>query len=384
MPAHGEGSLGWKCRRRWSAATAAVGLAVYATVVGGGAADAGGRGEAAAGRLPATVTQVMQHSESGGRIAWSQFVDLDFSRSRIVSSDPNGRHVRALTHPGAGVHDLDPQVSPNGRFVAFERDIPDPTYGEVGTLGIVGANGRGERVLDVGCVDPCFSSNQPTWTPDGRHLIFERVIGPIDSQGNAVSAALWQTDLEGEHLRRITPSWVDGRFEDTWAQFAPGGYLVLARLRLATDTVAVFRMNLDGTGACRLTPWRLNADLPDVSPATSGPTKDLIVFETYGHGGPPPGKSSSVATASAQCRGDHRPRYLTSPKALPVQNFNPTWSPDGRQVAYVRFKYLDSDPIVHGDIWRMRWNGEDKRPVSELDVFEFRPNWGPTPDRDDD
>ncbi len=357
-------------------------LVASAALATGTSADAA-KGGAAGGHPLVSRANGDDEDRSGGRIVWSQFTDLDFSGSRIVSSDPNGRHVRTLTHPGKGVHDFDPQVSPNGRLVAFERDIPDPTYGDVGTVAIVRANGGGEHVLDLGCVDPCFSTNQPTWTPDGRHLIFERVIGPIDSQGNAVSAALWMSDLEGEHLRRITPSWVDGRFEDTWAQFAPGGYLVLARLRLATDTVAVFRMNLDGTGACRLTPWRLNADLPDVSPATGGPTKDLIVFETYGHGGPPPGKASAVATASAQCGGDHHPRYLTSPKALPVSNFNPAWSPDGRQVAYVRFKYLDSDPIVHGDIWRMRWNGEDKRPVSELDLFEFRPNWGPTPDDDD-
>ncbi len=288
-----------------------------------------------------------------------------------------------MTHPGAGLHDLDPQFSPNGRLVAFERDVPDPTYDEVGTVGIVRANGRGERVLDLGCVDPCFSDNQPTWTPDGRHLLFQRVTGPIDNHGNARSAALWRTDVKGEHVTRVSPRRIDGRFEESWAQFAPAGYLVLLRGNNATGHSAVFRMNPDGTKACRLTPWSLDADLPDVSPARRGPTKDLLVFETYGHGAPD-GQSQAIATASADCEGDHHVRYLTSPTALPVQNFNPAWSPDGRQVAFVRFKYLDSDPIVHGDIWRMRWNGEGKRPVSQLDLFEFRPNWGPTPDDDDD
>ncbi len=363
---------------------AAAALIVCAALANGAAADAGRAGSGVGASRLVAKAQAHPGHDPGGRIAWSQFVDLDFNGSRIVSSDPNGHRPRRLTDPASDVYDVDPQVSPNGRLVAYERDIPDPTYGYVSTLGIVGADGRGERALDVGCVDPCVGTNQPTWTPDGRHLIFERVIGPIDSQGNAVSAALWQTDLEGEHLRRITPSWVDGRFEDTWAQFAPGGYLVLARLRLATDTIAIFRMNPDGTGACRLTPWRLNADLPDVSPATTGPTKDLAVFETHGHGEAPPGISSAVATTRAVCGGPHPIRYLTSPKALPVSNFNPSWSPDGRQVAYVRFKYLDSDPIVHGDIWRMRWNGEGKRPVSQLDLFEYRPNWGPTPDDDND
>ncbi len=386
MRAHGNGiGIGpWRRRGNRTAAVAAATLVVCAALAAGPAADAAKDGSAGGHHLLLSRDRVADDDDfSRGRIVWSQFVDLDFSASRIASSDPDGHHVRALTHPGEGVHDFDPQVSPDGRLVAFERDVPDPTYGEVGTLGIVGANGRGERVLDVGCVDPCFSANQPTWTPDGRHLLFSRIVGPIDHDGNAASAALWRTDLRGEHVTRVSPHRIDGHFEDGWAQFAPAGYVVFLRGSNTRHHIAVFRMNLDGSDSCRLTPWWLDADLVDVSPATSGPTKDLLVFETYGQGAPA-GQSQAIATASAECEGDHRVRFLTSPTSLPVQNFNPAWSPDGRQVTFVRFKYLESDPIVHGDIWRMRWNGKDKRPVSQLDLFEFRPNWGPTPDDDDD
>ncbi len=382
MSSHGDDRQA-RTRRVGSVVAVAMALISYAIVVGGPAADA--RQGAGNERSRQTVRQIAaDHDEaSRGRIVWSQFTALDFSGARIVSSDPNGGHVRVLTHPGDGVHDVDPQVSPNGRLVAFERDVPDPTYGDVANVVIVGANGRGEHVVDLGCVDPCLGTNQPTWTLDGRHLVFSRVVGPIDSHGNAASAALWRTDVDGEHITRVTPRRLDGRMEDSWAQFAPDGYMVVLRLRIATDQTAVFRMTPDGDDACRLTPWQLNADLMDVSPATTGPTHNVVVFETHGHGGAPPGQSQAVATASATCHGDHEIRYLTSPTSPPVENFNPAWSPDGRQVTYVRFKFVDTDPIVHGDIWRMRWNGEDKRPVSQLDLFEFRPNWGPSPDDDD-
>ena len=56
--------------------------------------------------------------------------------------------------------------------------------------------------------------------------------------------------------------------------------------------------------------------------------------------------------------------------------FNPTWSPDGRRVAYVRFKSVESDPIVHGDIWTMSWDGTDRERVSRSKLLELRPSSG--------
>jgi hypothetical protein len=41
-------------------------------------------------------------------------------------------------------------------------------------------------------------------------------------------------------------------------------------------------MDADGSDVRRLTPWRLDADTADLSPAASGPTEDLVAFETYG------------------------------------------------------------------------------------------------------
>ncbi len=57
----------------------------------------------------------------GSRIYWSQFVDLNFSASRIVVANIHGRQLHGLTHPAAGVHDIDPKVSPDGSRVLFER-----------------------------------------------------------------------------------------------------------------------------------------------------------------------------------------------------------------------------------------------------------------------
>ncbi|HSS66902.1 MAG TPA: hypothetical protein VLK34_00020 [Nocardioidaceae bacterium] len=307
-------------------------------------------------------------------IAWSQFTDLNFSAARIVVSGPHGRHVRVLTHSAEGIVDLDPQISPDGRWIAFERDYPDTSR-----VVLVGIHGHRQHALDLGCADPCLGDASPTWAPDGQHLLFSRALGPVGPDGNAASVALWRTDLSGQHLKRLSSPGIDGRFEDGGAQFAPDGYMVIRRYSIRRDLPALFRMRRDGTHAVRITPWSISADIFDLSPASSGPTHNLAVFETYGHAPAPDGISSAVAAVSAARKSDHRLRYLTSPTSLPVSNFNPTWSPNGRRVAFVRFKSVKSDPVIHGDIWTMRWNGADRARVSRAKLFDFRPTWGRIP-----
>lgn len=316
--------------------------------------------------------------EGWTRLVWSRFVDTDGSAARIVIRDQAGGAVRELTHSTAGVVDIDPRISPDGRQVVLERDLPDGSTQIV----LVGTNGRGEHVLGLGCTDPCAVDVDPTWTPDGRHILFTRVVGPFDQvNGSARSAVLWRADLTGGRVERVSPPGYDGAFEDSHATFAPAGYLVFVKVRNADITSAVFRMNPDGTHARQLTPWAIDADLPAVSPARSGPTKDLVVFETFGHGAPAD-TSASVATVPATCASESactaQVKYLTPQHVQPQQNFNPNWSPDGRQIAFVRFTSSPTGPS--GDIWSMRWDGTRQRPVSQSPLFEFRPDWGPAPE----
>lgn len=151
-------------------------------------------------------------------IVWSRFVDSDFSGARIVAKSPHGHRTRVLSDPGDGVQDIDPEVSPDGQRVAFERDLPDGSTQIV----VMGSNGRYEHALDLGCVDPCEVDLSPTWSRDSRHLFFTRVVGPFNA-GNAASAVLYRTDLDGAHITRVSEPGIDGTFEDYSASVAPGG-----------------------------------------------------------------------------------------------------------------------------------------------------------------
>ena len=150
------------------------------------------------------------------------------------------------------------------------------------------ANGSNESAIDLGCVDPCAGDTAPTWLPGGNRIAFTPVVGPFDGPGgSARSAVLYSAKTDGSGIRRLSEPGIDGSFEDYFARFSPdGSYIIFTRVRNHPYNSAVYRMDRDGSHVQRLTPWRIDADLAVLSQATHGRTKDLIAFETYGHGAP--------------------------------------------------------------------------------------------------
>ena len=149
-----------------------------------------------------------------------------------MSARPDGSGLRALTHPGPNHMDYNAVISPDGSQVVFERDplTRDPA---VTVIGMVGATGRGEHIVPLPCASPCAGVANPSWTPDGRRIVFTRVIGPFDGPGGAArSAVLYTARPDGSGMRRLSPPGIDGVYEDGFARFAPSGkYLIFARNR---------------------------------------------------------------------------------------------------------------------------------------------------------
>jgi len=321
---------------------------------------------------PASATKV-----PGARIAWSQYADRHFSGAHLMTSEPSGKDARQLTFPDDGVVDLDPVWSPNHTQIAFERDTPDRA-----DVFVIDADGSNEHMLDVGCVDPCVAVLEPSWSADGTRLLFTPIYGPFDQvNGSATSAVLWSANLDGSDLQRVSPPGIDGVYEDYHARYAPdGSYLVFVRVSNEQDQVAQFRMNSDGTHVRQLTPWDLNADTADLSQATSGPTKDLLVFESYGHGEAPPGSVEDVQTVPTTCptvaQCSALIRNLTSNGAGPMHSNNPSWSPDGSHIAFVEYTApARAHGLEYADIFSMNADGTDRHRVSRSPTWNFRPDW---------
>jgi len=164
------------------------------------------------------------------RIVWTQVLNAQFSRQRIVSARPDGSGLRALTHPGPNHMDYNAVISPDGSQVVFERD---PLTRGPSVIGMVSATGRGEHIVPLPCASPCAGVANPSWTPDGRRIVFTRVIGPFDGPGGAArSAVLYTARPDGSGMRRLSPPGIDGVYEDGFARFAASGkYLIFARNR---------------------------------------------------------------------------------------------------------------------------------------------------------
>ena len=284
----------------------------------------------------------------------------------------DGSRPRPLTPPTAQTNDFDAQVSPDGRWVAFERDTPDTA-----TVHLVRPDGSGDHLVDVGCVDPCVAALSPTWLSDHR-IAFTLIKGPFDATTDAAaSAALWSVRLDGSHLRRLSPAGIDGKFEDYYLRVSrDGSYVTFRRLSDAAGAAALFRMDRDGGDLHQLTPYAINAEVNDLSTAEHGPTKDLMVFESFGRGDPAAtfGDLATVpttCTSLADCTA--RIHWLTDNGATGRRNANPQWSPDGRSIVFTDRPSID---VEDANIFTMRWNGTQRRQISTSPEFDYRPTWG--------
>jgi Tol biopolymer transport system component len=304
---------------------------------------------------------------TSGVIVWTDRTDHG---DHLMIARADGTHARSLTPAIPGDSDIDAQVSPDGRWIAYEHDTPD-----VAQLRLVRPDGQDDHAIDVGCVDPCVAVVTPTWLSNGR-LAFTLVDGPFDT-GSAASAVLWTARLDGTRVRRLSEPGIDGTFEDYSAHVSPDHtYLTFRRLRNAGGGSALFRMDLGGGHVRQLTPYALNADVYDLSTARRGPTKDLLVFESFGRGDADK-TFVDIATVPATCSSladcTSKIVWLTDNAATGRRNANPQWSPDGSSLVFTDRPSID---VSDAEIWTMRYLGTQRRKISNSPDFDFRPTWG--------
>ncbi len=347
-------------------------LASVATSVPATAAPQSGVPTAARAADSPTATEVRAPHRHGGRIVWvnaSTLDDVDVTGNLLIA-DANGSHQRELTTKVDGVNDADPSFSPDGRLVAWARNANDTA-----DIYVIRASGGGERHLNLGCSGNCLGDDKPTWISPHRIAFTHFVEDAAYPDGYA--GILVAANLDGSHVRQLTPSRDDGKYEDAYARLSSNGrYFVFNRYDIVNDRVAVFRIQRNGTHARQLTPWDLEAQLPHLSPATHGPTKNLVVFQTYGEGNPT-GSSRDLATVPSTCKSLEA---CTAAIAFVTHNgfgtgraSNPAWSPTGRKIVYAGRPNAET---VDVQITTIRYDGTHPHEVSTSPGFDYRPDWG--------
>src|SRR5919107_690434 len=66
-----------------------------------------------------------------GQIVFRRYFDPEQTKSALFTMNPDGSHVRQITHPPKGWHDQNPAWSPDGKRVAFYRQRVDESMSRI-------------------------------------------------------------------------------------------------------------------------------------------------------------------------------------------------------------------------------------------------------------
>jgi TolB protein len=120
---------------------------------------------------------------------------------QIYVMKKDGSKVKRISF-GKGIYGT-PVWSPRGDLIAFTKMHKGEFY-----IGVMRTDGSGERLLTKN-----FYQEAPSWSPNGRVLIFYRET-KTDDKGEGFSAKLWSIDLTGYNERLVgtetdasDPSW---------------------------------------------------------------------------------------------------------------------------------------------------------------------------------
>jgi TolB protein len=158
----------------------------------------------------------------------------------IYLTDQNGGSYpdfrRLTTAPTSG-YDTAPDISPDGRQIAFRRVLSDSGPDAAAAVFVVGVDGTGLRQLTPYALDAA----RPRWSPDGSRLVFSS-----DSDSDFANQQVWVVNSDGSGLTQLThessdnpsfvPDWSPDGSQIVFSHFLPIGFFTQLRV-----------MNADGS-----------------------------------------------------------------------------------------------------------------------------------------
>ena len=140
-----------------------------------------------------------------GRITFSS--DRE-DTDEIWTANSDGSDLFRVTHTGSGFA-LEPTFSPDGEWIVFELDSDAPEDQQMGTIWKVRADGSDMTQLTFGDYD----DRQPNWSPRGERILFQR------REPSGDNWDIYTIGPDGSNLRQITtlPS------SETDASWSPDG-----------------------------------------------------------------------------------------------------------------------------------------------------------------
>jgi TolB protein len=317
-----------------------------------------------------------------GQIVFRRYFNADQTKGALFTMNPDGSHVRQITHPPKGWKDNVPAWSPDGKRVAFERFKTDESTSRV----MVVNPDTGDTRAVVPCTgERCVYAIDPYFSPDSRSIAYSRTVAPPNVQDPPewkLYSAIFVVGLDGKHPHQVssTPKRRIGQpatFDTSDPTFSPNGKM-LAFLRTnyqkENDPNAVFVQPIGSPeDAHRITPWKLNCqDRP-----TFSPDGKLVLFRSQPKGEEGP---SNLYWVHPDGTGLHQITHAPADKQYLGSSFSPSfhngegWITVGRTAGYGKEGNADVFRILIED-------GKVVRSVNltKSEKWDSAPGWGTHP-----
>jgi Tol biopolymer transport system component len=213
---------------------------------------------------------------------------------------------------------------------------------------------------------------EPAWRPDGRLIAFEAgVIRTVD-----ISFEIWVARPDGSGLRRVIPSPAGLDTSPTWSQ---DGRQILFERRSRFDVDAgsssLYVVNADGSGLHRVAD---GTSRHQHGPAAWAPNGKTIAFsrepaDSYGND-PRPHKLFLMDPDGTNVRP------LGSPQ---IVGFDPRWSPDGRRLAFTSERdhkgrtWTRDGFFWHNELYIVNADGSGLKRMTKTQANESGVTWSP-------
>ncbi len=306
-----------------------------------------------------------------GQLVYRRYLDSAQTTGALFVSDTAGSHEVQVTQPGENETDGDPDWSPDGKRIVFDKLLDAGSSHEVHEVAIMNADGTGVTVLTAGApaqdtVIPGFD-DFPVFSPDGARIVYEEASGTANDVGiEHSSIRVMNADGTGSQLVLAFPEFTTGVGGLAWS---PDGKQILYGLinspaESPANGRSFFLVGVDGTGNHQLgSDWTAGDDgNPSWSAASNTIVFRVAADEETGIGNyfqiSPDGTGLKQVT--------HYPNTLLGHKV--------TISPDGKWISY---GIANSKGVLHVAIARI--DGTAARVLRPKTLDTSYPDWSPAP-----
>jgi TolB protein len=271
-----------------------------------------------------------------GRIVYTcqEYRTRDRDQICIINADGSGG--RRLTGDSSRAHNA-PNLSPDGRSMVF-LSVVDGVY-QVFEMNLESGESW-QLTYGTG------NTSAPAISPDGRRILFSRVVDGHES--------VWLMDRSGDNQSLLYGSTSGAGWDPVWS---PDGSQILF-LSERSGRPELYSMQVDGSGLRQVTNMPGLRGRGDWSPdgrymatfAGEAWDREIILMS-------PDGSNPVILTEGGN-------------------NLSPSFSPDGNWITFT--SYMDNYRDDFGcEIYIMRRDGSDITRLTNNDICDYQPRWGP-------